>query len=54
MSLRLRVALAGLGTVGVVLLATGWWLSASLERDGRDQVDKQLAERAQTAAPAAR
>jgi len=53
MSLRLRVALAGLGTVGVVLLATGWWLSASLERDGRDQVDRQLAERAQTAAPPA-
>jgi signal transduction histidine kinase len=46
MSLRLRVALAGLGTVGVVLLATGWWLSASLERDGRKEVDQQLDERA--------
>jgi signal transduction histidine kinase len=53
MSLRLRVALAGLGTVAVVLLATGWLLSASLEQDGRDQVDAQLAERAQTAAPPA-
>jgi signal transduction histidine kinase len=53
MSLRLRVALAGLGTVGVVLLATGWWLSASLERDGRSEVDRQLAERAREVAPPA-
>jgi signal transduction histidine kinase len=50
-SLRLRVALAGLATVGVVLLATGWWLSASLERDGRAEVDRQLDERARQVSP---
>jgi two-component system sensor histidine kinase PrrB len=52
-SLRLRVALAGLATVGVVLLATGWWLSASLERDGRAEVDRQLDERARQVSPPA-
>jgi len=52
-SLRLRVALAGLATVGVVLLATGWWLSASLERDGRAEVDRQLDERARQVTPPA-
>jgi signal transduction histidine kinase len=50
-SLRLRVALAGLGTVAVVLLATGWWLSGSLERDGRKEVDRQLDERARQVSP---
>jgi two-component system sensor histidine kinase PrrB len=52
-SLRLRVVLAGLATVGVVLLATGWWLSASLERDGREEVDRQLDERAREVSPPA-
>jgi signal transduction histidine kinase len=46
MTLRARIALAGLGAVGLVLLATGWALSASLERDGRAEVDRELAQRA--------
>ncbi|MEA2149042.1 MAG: two-component system, OmpR family, sensor histidine kinase PrrB [Solirubrobacteraceae bacterium] len=51
MTLRVRIALAGLGAVGLVLLATGWALSASLERDGRDEVDRELARRAGEVGP---
>jgi signal transduction histidine kinase len=51
MTLRVRVALAGLGAVGIVLLAVGWGLSASLERDGRREVDRELAQRVRQISP---
>jgi two-component system sensor histidine kinase PrrB len=51
MTLRVRVALAGLVAVGIVLLAVGWWLSSSLERDGRREVDRELAQRVRQVSP---